>query len=130
MLNCGEQSDSAVHSNDRSGSSTKLCAGFPLVQFLIWEMVSVLIAGIAVPTIFWSHAAKGHSLVAGSLRHLVLGGISFRYTHQDIEFAILGAVLGTVGAWAIYVPRKFTGKSRVARTLQRTHWRAGVSKAA
>ena len=140
MLSCVKQSDSAVQSNDRSGSSTKLCAGFPLVQFLICEMVGVLIAGIAVPSIFWSYAAKGHSLVAGSLRHLVLGGFSFRYTYQDIESAILGAVLVTVGAWAIYVRGKFTGNSRVAHTLQqrhwkrffffRGHWRAGVSKTA
>jgi hypothetical protein len=140
MLSCGKQSDFEVHSNDRSSSNTKLSPGFPLVQFLIWEMVGVLIAGIAVPTIFWSHAATGHSLVAGSLRHLVLGGISFRCTYQDIEFAILGAVVGTVGAWAMYVPGKFTGKSRVAHTLPqrhwkrfllfRRHWRAGVSKAA
>jgi len=103
-------------------------------------MVGVLIAGIAVPSIFWSYAAKGHSLVAGSLRHLVLGGFSFRYTYQDIESAILGAVLVTVGAWAIYVRGKFTGNSRVAHTLQqrhwkrffffRGHWRAGVSKTA
>jgi hypothetical protein len=140
MLSCGKQSDSAVHSNHRSGTSSKLCAGFPVVQFLIWEMVDVLIAGIAVPSIFWSHAATGNGLVARSLRHLVLGGISFRYTYQDIEFAVLGALFGTVVALALRARDTFRRKPSVAPALRQTHWirfffsrrhwRGGVSKPA
>jgi hypothetical protein len=121
MLSFGKQSDS-LHSNDRS-DSTKPRADFPLLQFLIWEMVAVLTAGFAVPSFFWSHAARGHHLVAGSLRSLALGGISFWYSYQDIEFAILGVVFGTVGAWAIYFPGKLTGKVRVAPMFQHIHWK-------
>lgn len=82
----------------------------------------------------------GHDLVAGPLRSLALGGISFWYTYQDIEFAILGVVFGTVGAWAIYFPGKLTGKLRVAHMSQHIqwkrflaclgHWRAGARRAA
>jgi hypothetical protein len=140
MLSFGKQSDSAVRSNDRSCGSRKLCASFPLVQFLICEMVGILMAGIVVPSIFWSRVTTGRGLAARSLRHLALGGISFQYTYHDIEFAILGAVLGTVGAWAGYARGKFALKPRAAHTpgqrhstlslFSRRHWRTGVSKAA
>lgn len=131
------QSGSAMQSHD--DSHTKLCAGFRFVQFLIWEMVSVVLAGIAVPSFLWSHAMVGHAWVAGSLRSLTLGRISFSYAPQDVEFAILGALLGTAVAWALYAPSKVAGKTRVAHMLQQTHrirflscqghWRAGVRKA-
>jgi hypothetical protein len=140
MINCGKtrQSGPTVQSHD--SGRTKLCAGFRFVQFLIWEMVSVVVAGIAVPSVLWSHAAKGPVLVAGSLQRLTLGRISFWYTRQDVEFAILGTLLGTAVAWALYAPSKFAGKARVGHTLQQIHWkrflwlqghwRAGVRKAA
>ena len=139
MFNCGKtrQSGSAMQSHD--DSHTRLCAGFRFVQFLISEMVSVVVAGIAVPSFLWSHAVTGHALVAGSLRSLALGRISFWYTSQDVEFAILGALLGAAVAWALYAPSKVAGKARVAPTLQQIHrmgfpscqghWRAGVRKA-
>jgi len=139
MLNCRKQLALAVHSDDRSRSS-KRRAGFPLVQFLIWEVVGTLIAGIAVPSIFWSHVATGSGLAVRSLRHLALGGISFQYTYHDIEFAILGAVLGTVGAWVLYARGEVALKPRAAHApgqrhltlclFSRRHWRTGLSKAA
>jgi hypothetical protein len=63
MINCGKtrQSGPTVQSHD--SGRTKLCAGFRFVQFLIWEMVSVVVAGIAVPSVLWSRAPSNVSLL-------------------------------------------------------------------
>jgi hypothetical protein len=104
-------------STDNTRSRTKLQAVIHFVEFVILETVSVLVAGIAVPNLLWSHAAAGHALVAGPIRNLSIAGIAFWYKYENVEFAILGALLGSALAWALYAPDKFTDKPTFAHML-------------
>jgi hypothetical protein len=123
MFSGGEvrQSGSALRSSDRR--RTRPYATFRFLELLAWEAMSVFVAGIAVPTFLWSHAAQWHGLAMGSLRSLTVGRISFRYTHQEVAFAIFGALVGTAAAWALYAPTTFSSRTKVARALQQGHWR-------
>ena len=102
-------------------SHPKLRLGSRLVKILILELVIVLVAGVAVPSLLWSHPTVGHALAAGSPNTLRLARTTFRYRYQDIEFATLGVLLGAAVAWTLYAPNRFTGK--VAHFFQQLHAR-------
>ena len=70
---------------------------------LLIEVVFILfIAGVVVPSLFRSVLATQEALAAGSLRTIDILGITFSYTTQNVEFAILGALVGTMLAFAIH----------------------------
>jgi len=72
------------------------------VLLLIEVVFTLFIAGIVVPSLFRSVLATQEALAAGSLRTIDILGITFSYTTQNVEFAILGALVGTMLAFAIY----------------------------
>ena len=72
------------------------------VLLLIEVVFTLFIAGIVVPSLFRSVLATQEALAAGSLRTIDILGITFSYTTQNVEFAILGALVGTMLAFAIH----------------------------
>jgi len=69
---------------------------------LIEVVFTLFIAGIVVPSLFRSVLATKEALAAGSLRTISILGITFSYTTQNLEFALLGALVGTMLAFAIH----------------------------
>jgi len=72
------------------------------VLLLIEVVFTLFIAGIVVPSLFRSVLATKEGLAAGSLRTINIVGIAFSYTTQNVEFALLGALAGTMLAFAIH----------------------------
>jgi len=72
------------------------------VLLLIEVVFTLFIAGIVVPSLFRSVLATKEALAAGSLRTISIVGIAFSYTTQNVEFALLGALVGTMLAFAIH----------------------------
>jgi hypothetical protein len=72
-----------------------------LVLLLVEVVFTLFIAGIVVPSLVRSDLATKQALAAGSLRTINVLGIAFSYTTQNVEFAILGALVGAMAAFAI-----------------------------
>jgi hypothetical protein len=89
-----------------------------LVQLLIELAITLFIAGIGIPSLFRSHVATHEALAGISLHTINLAGVTLFYTHENVAFAILGALVGTIGAFAIASPATML-KSRTAATVQR-----------
>ena len=68
---------------------------------LIEVVITLFIAGIIVPSLIRSDLATKEALAAGSLRTINVAGIAFSYTHQNVEFAVLGALAGSMTAFGI-----------------------------
>jgi len=84
------------------GNTMNRQKAFSLVQLLIEVVITLFIAGIVVPSLLRSDlATKGAFLAAGSLRTIKIAGIAFSYTHPNVAFAILGAFVGAMAAFAI-----------------------------
>ena len=89
---------------------------FSLLQLLIEVVFTLFIAGLVVPSLLRSDLATKEALAAGSLRTINIVGIAFSYTTQNVEFALLGALVGTMLAFAIH----FHGTARRNTTSTRT----------
>jgi hypothetical protein len=74
---------------------------FSLLQLLIEVVITLFIAGIIVPSFIRSDLTTKEALAAGSLRTINIAGFAFSYTHQNVEFAILGALAGAMAAFAM-----------------------------
>jgi len=72
-----------------------------LVLLLIEVVFALFIAGIVVPSFLRSDLATNKALAMGSLHTINIAGIAFSYTTQNVEFAILGALVGAMAAFAI-----------------------------
>jgi hypothetical protein len=72
------------------------------VLLLIEVVFTLFIAGIVVPSFLRSVSATKEVLAAGSLRTINIAGVAFSYTTKNVEFAILGGLVGTMAALAIH----------------------------
>jgi hypothetical protein len=75
---------------------------FSLLQLLIEVSITLFIAGILVPSFLRSDVATKEALAGGSLHTINIAGIAFSYTNQNVGFAFLGALVGTMAAFAIH----------------------------
>jgi hypothetical protein len=89
---------------------------FSLVQLLIEVVITLFIAGFIVPSFVRSDLATKEALAAGSLRTISIAGIALSYTYQNVEFAILGALVGATAAFAM----DFLATAPKNRTFTRT----------
>jgi len=77
---------------------------FSLLQLLIEVAITLFTAGIVVPSLLRSDLARNEALAAGSLHAINIGGIVLSYTNQNLEFVILGGLVGAMAAFAIPFP--------------------------
>ena len=77
---------------------------FSLLQLLIEVVITLFIAGIAVPSLLRSDVATKGALAGGSLHIIKIAGVVLSYTKQNVEFAILGGLIGAMAACAIPFP--------------------------
>ena len=77
---------------------------FSLLQLLIRVVITLFIAGIVVPSLLRSDLARNEALAAGSLHTINITGVVLSYTNQNVEFAILGGLVGAMAAFAIPLP--------------------------
>lgn len=89
---------------------------FSLLQLLVEVVITLFIAGVVVPSLLRSAVATNHALAAGSLRTINIAGIAFSYTNRNVEFAILGALVGAMTAFAIAF-HSTTPKNTTTRTI-------------
>ena len=75
-----------------------------LLQLLIEVAITLFIAGIVVPSLLRSDLARNEALAAGSLHTINIAGVVLSYTNQNVEFAILGGLVGAMAAFAIPFP--------------------------
>jgi hypothetical protein len=74
---------------------------FSLLQLLIEVAITLFIAGIVVPSFLRSDVATKEALAGGSLHTINIAGVVLSYTNQNVEFAILGGLVGAMAAFAI-----------------------------
>ena len=90
---------------------------FSLLQLLIEVLITLFIAGIVVPGFLRSDLATKEALAAGSLHTINIARITFSYTTENVAFAILGALVGTMAAFAIHfhatVPKNTNSTRRI-----------------
>jgi hypothetical protein len=77
---------------------------FCLLQLLIEVVITMFIAGIVAPSLLRSDAATKEALAGRSLHTVNIAGAVLSYTNQNVEFAILGALVGAMAAFAIPFP--------------------------
>ena len=99
------------------GFFTKKQKAFSLLQLLIEVLLTLFIAGIVVPSLLRSDLATKEALGARSLHTINIVGITFSYTNQNVGFAILGALVGTMVAFAIDFHATTPKNTTSARTI-------------
>ena len=77
---------------------------FSLVLLLIEVVFTLFIAGIVVPSLLRSDLATKDVFAADSPRTINIAGIAFSYTIHNVEFAVWGALIGAMAAFAIPFP--------------------------
>ena len=82
------------------GNNMKRQKAFSLLQLLIEVVFTLFIAGLVVPSLLRSDLATKEALAAGSLRTINIAGVVLSYTNQNVEVAILGALVGAMAALA------------------------------
>jgi type II secretory pathway pseudopilin PulG len=98
------------------GNIMKRQRAFSLLQLLIEVVITLFIAGIVVPSLLRSDVATNEALAAGSLHTINIAGMAFSYTNHNVDFAILGAFVGAIAAFAI----PFSGSTPRNTTSPRT----------
>ena len=91
-----------------------------LLQLLIEVVITLFVAGIVVPGLLRSDVATKEALAGGSLHPINVAGVVLSYTNQNVEFAILGGLVGAMAAFAIPFPATApkNSTSRRATALQ------------
>ena len=84
--------------------------------------ISVFIAGILVPSFLRSGMAVHHGLAVGSLHTLTIGGVKLSYTLENLSFATLGAMFGSLIALAIEFPAMFAKTARNFLMFRHVDW--------
>ena len=94
----------------------------PVLEPLGGVTLSVFIAGILVPSFLRSGMAMHHRLAVGSLHTLTIGGVKLSYRLENLSFAILGAMFGSLLALAIEFPATFAKTTRNFLKFRQVDW--------
>jgi hypothetical protein len=80
-------------------------------------LVTLFLAGIAIPSLLRFEAAGSHALASGSLHTLTIARITFTYTFWNLASAILGALFGAAAVLAMSAPANPRSIARIGRAL-------------
>jgi len=105
------------------GNSTRVQKTLSILEPLSGVALSVFIAGILVPSFLRSGMAAHHGLAVGSLHTLTIGGVKLSYTLENLSFAILGAMFGSLIALAIEFPATFAKTARNFLMFRQVDWK-------
>ena len=94
-----------------------------VLQLAAAVLVTLFLAGVAVPSFLRSEAAGTHALASGSLHTLTIARIPFTYTFWNLASAILGALFGVAAVLAMSSPASPGYISRIGRALGQMPWR-------
>ena len=112
------------------GSTTKIVKiqrVLSVLELLGAVTIALFLAGVVVPSFLRSGMAANQDPAGGSLHALTMGGVTFRFTLQNLGFALLGGVFGMLIALAIEFPAAFPQTARNYLMFQRRHlWRPGA----
>ena len=75
---------------------------FSLALLLIEVAFTVFIAGIVVPSLLRPELAAKEVLAPGLLRAIHIAGLTFSFTLQSVEFALLGSLAGALAAFVTF----------------------------
>src|SRR5436853_5052884 len=75
-----------------------------LLQLLIEVAITLFVAGLVLPSLLRSDLVTSEALAAGSLHTINIAGVVLSYTNQNVEFAVLGGLVGAMAALAIPFP--------------------------
>jgi hypothetical protein len=76
---------------------------FFFLELPIAVMVTLFIAGVAMPSRVRSDKATQKAMEAGALHTISVGGMGFSYTNENLGYAMLGALVGAAGAVMIHI---------------------------
>ena len=77
---------------------------FSFVLLLIEVLFTLFVAAFVLPSLLRSHLATSEALAAGSLHTVNIDGVVLSYANQNVEFAVLGGLVGAIAALAIPFP--------------------------
>jgi hypothetical protein len=72
--------------------------------------------------------AAHHGLAVGSLHTLTIGGVKLSYTFENLSFATLGAMFGSLIALAIEFPAMFAKTARNFLMFRQVDWKCFLSR--
>jgi len=75
-----------------------------LLLLLVELAITLVVAGIVVPSFLRSGVEAKEALVGGSLHSINIAGIAFSFTYQSLGWALLGMLSGAVAAFLIAYP--------------------------
>jgi len=100
-----------------------------LLQLLVELGITLFIASIVVPSLLQSGMVTYEALARGSLHTINIVGVTLLYTYKNVSFAILGVLVGAIGAFALAFPVT-TSKSTTSKATDATCGRDGGSSRA
>src|SRR2546421_7020821 len=90
---------------------------FSLLQLLSEVAITLFVAGLVLPSLLRSDLITSEALAAGSLHTIHIAGVVLSYTSQNVEFAVLGALVGAMAACVIPFPGTTPKNTSSARTI-------------
>ena len=105
------------------GSCTRVQKALSIVEPLSRAALSVFIAGILVPSFLRPGMAANHGFAVGSLHTLSIGGVKLSYTLENLGFATLGAIFGSLIALAIEFPATIAKTARNFLMFRQVDWK-------
>ena len=90
----------------------KIQRALSTLQLLSEVTITLFVGGVVVPSLVRSGTAMSHAAAVGSLHTLTIGGVTLTYTLENVGFALLGGLLGTLVALAIEFPNPLAKAAR------------------
>jgi hypothetical protein len=68
---------------------------------LMAVLITLFVAGVLAPSLLRSDSANSAALAAGSLHRISLAGLRFTFTNQNLGYAFLGTLAGSISAYVL-----------------------------
>lgn len=92
-----------------------------VLELLGGVTIALFLGGVVAPSFLRSGMSAKHGSAGGSLHALTIGGVTFGFTLQNLGFALLGGVFGTLIALSMEFPAAFGKTARNLLMFLRRH---------